>query len=566
MKLRALPVVLLCLAGSGPVHAGGLFLPGSGATSTARAGAAVASADDGEALSINPAGLAKSSGWLNITISAAIIKYSMEFQRRGTYDTEVQSGDEQSYLGQPYAVVKNKAKPPLGIGSFQPVPVIAVTSDLKGKVPGLHVALGLYAPNSYPFRDMTNDFPLERFAEDTGIAPPASRYDVLSSESAALFPSIAAAYRILPGLDVGARFSAGNAKAKTTVTVWGTPGNVEESIRQDTLFIADVKDSFIPTFGLGATFRPTPNLEFGAVYNSSAAFRTKGTALSIKGPGVDQRREVGPIPADFDAGTRPRCRTGEEFGIGEKTPACISLQLPQNATVAARYKFLDRYGNLKGDLELDVGWENWGKTCDYTREGIRADPNCVSPGQFLVNLDAGLYVNGEFTQPIEVNFVNLGLKDTYSVRLGGSYVIPVNDGSADPAGWPSKIILRGGIAYDTRAARTSFLRASFDGAARVTTTIGAAYRTQKWELNLGGGFVYEGTNTNPGANPDGSDCNPTRSQLGCVDGGDRPLENRQGPDPTNPLLDPEFQFENPINQGTFKSHYLLFMLGFSRWF
>ncbi|MGE0401366.1 MAG: hypothetical protein AB7T06_31980, partial [Kofleriaceae bacterium] len=43
-------------------NAGGLFLPGSGATSTSRAGAAVASADDGEALSINPAGLAKSSG------------------------------------------------------------------------------------------------------------------------------------------------------------------------------------------------------------------------------------------------------------------------------------------------------------------------------------------------------------------------------------------------------------------------------------------------------------------------------------------------------------------------
>ena len=38
--------------------AGGLFVPGSGAVSTSRAGAAVASTDDGEALSINPAGLA----------------------------------------------------------------------------------------------------------------------------------------------------------------------------------------------------------------------------------------------------------------------------------------------------------------------------------------------------------------------------------------------------------------------------------------------------------------------------------------------------------------------------
>ena len=55
-------------------HAGGLFLPGSGATSTSRAGAAITSADDGEALSVNPAGLAKTKGW-TITISTAFIRY-----------------------------------------------------------------------------------------------------------------------------------------------------------------------------------------------------------------------------------------------------------------------------------------------------------------------------------------------------------------------------------------------------------------------------------------------------------------------------------------------------------
>jgi len=44
----------------------------------------------------------------------------------------------------------------------------------------------------------------------------------------------------------------------------------------------------------------------------------------------------------------------------------------------------------------------------------------------------------------------------------------------------------------------------------------------------------------------------------------RPPDQRQGPDPTNPLLTPDTQFENPYNQGTINSHYLMFMLGFSK--
>src|SRR5882672_8199211 len=94
--------------------AGGLFLPGAGAVSTSRAGAAVASADDGEAIALNPAGLAKSTG-TTITISAAMVQYAMEFQRRGTYDAVPM--ESYAYAGQPFALVKNDASPPLGIGS-----------------------------------------------------------------------------------------------------------------------------------------------------------------------------------------------------------------------------------------------------------------------------------------------------------------------------------------------------------------------------------------------------------------------------------------------------------------
>ena len=555
MKI-ALASSLLVVTSLGAAHAGGLFLPGSGAVSASRGGAAVASADDGEALSINPAGLAKTQG-TTLTISLELVRYFMSFSRRGQYDPSTNPNFQPPYAGEDYATVENDPSPPLGIAKFQPIPVVAVVSDLGGAVPGLHLALGIYAPTGYPFRDMTAGYKFP-IAGDTNAnldaAPPASRYDILTQESRLLLPTIAASYRILPELDVGARFTAGNFQSKTQVAVWGTPGNVEERVTEDSLFTADIKDSFIPAFGLGVTYRPTPWLELGASYASSLVLKAKGSATSAKGPDVDAGRVIGPVPDEMSV-----CETGGTF---EAQRACISLQLPQTATIGARYKFLDERGQLRGDIELNLGWENWGKRCATDDNGQFVDPECTAPGQYRVVIDSGLYINNQFEQPLEKNYNNYNLQDTYAARLGGSYIIPLAE-DADA----SKVIVRGGLAYDSRAAKDGWLRAALDGADRTTMTVGGALRTRRWELSVGAGYVYEGTSTNEGANADGSDCNPTLNALGCNgDSSQRPLDARRGPDPTNPLLQPAFQFENPYNQGSFASHYILLMLGFTTWF
>ncbi len=572
MKLGKLVVASSLITAN--AFAGGLFLPGSGATSTSRAGAAVASADDGEALSINPAGLAKTHKGITITLSTTFIRYFMEFTRRGNYDAT--SDFDSTYEGTPYPTIENDPKPPLGIGKFQPIPVIAVVTDLGGRLGDARLAVGLYAPQGYPFRDMTGGYKFPTAAEpgDLNIPPPPSRYDILTQESRLLLPTIALATRLTDKLDIGARFTAGSVQSKSVVAVWGTPFNVEESVRNDSLFTADVKDGFIPGFGIGFNFRPSPKLEIGFNYSSSLTVKAKGTASSVKGPGVSAERVIGPVP-DADAS----CATGGTF---EAQKACVSLELPRTATLGARYKFLDKHFREKADVELNVAWENWGKTCDVDpATGQFKDLECTSPGQYRVVIDSGLYINGNYAQPLEKNYNNYGLQDTYSFRLGGSYRFLLSEPTIDPyspnSGPPhdpspprgKELILRGGVAYDTAAAKTGWLRSALDGAARLTTTLGAAYRTRRFEINLGGGFVYEGENTNPGAKADGSDCNPTLAagSLGCgTNGQDRPLEERQGPDPTNPLLQPPFQAENPYNQGTYKSHYILMMLGFSTWF
>ncbi len=44
-------------------------------------------------------------------------------------------------------------------------------------------------------------------------------------------------------------------------------------------------------------------------------------------------------------------------------------------------------------------------------------------------------------------------------------------------------------------------------------------------------------------------------------GSDAPVGDRGGADPINPLFEPSAQIENPINHGTYRSRYLMFMLG-----
>jgi len=549
MKLRGIGIATGLFAAAGSASAGGLFVPGSGAVSTSRAGAAVASADDGEALSVNPAGIAKTHG-VKITFSATLIQYFMSFSRRGSYDPVMNpDGTTRPYNGTDYATVENDPKPPLGIGKWQPLPVLVASWDLGGRVPGLAIAGGLYTPNGYPFRDMTQGYDFKRDVSTDSIAPPPTRYDIMTQESALLLPSIAAAYRITPDLDVGARFTAGNLKSKTQVIVWGTPFNVDEDIRNDSIFTADVKDGFIPTGGIGATYRIGPSIEIGANWTAPVVIKAKGTAVSFKGPSTDQSKVIGPIP---DA--MAKCAKGGTF---EEQKACISLQLPMTAQIGGRYKILDSTGQEMADIELDLDWENWGKRCNFDDANI-VDSGCTSPGQYRVQIDSGLYVNNNFTQALNVNAVNLGLKDTFGVRIGGSYHMPLGE---------NKLTVRGGFAYDTAAAKEGWLRANFDGAPRHTIALGGAYSVAGWNINAAFGYVHEGTNTNPGANADGSDCNPTSSMLGCAGtGADRPLSDRQGPDPTNPLLTPNFQAENPYNQGSITSNYVMFAIGFSKGF
>lgn len=538
MKLRELTVVGTLLVPAA-AHGGGMFLPGAGATSTARAGAAVASVDDGEALVVNPAGLANTKG-TTITIGASLIHYGMKFSRAGTYDASDENSMSDGYEGTPFETVENDVSPQLGIGSVQPVPVITIATDLGGRLGKLRLAAGLYAPNAYPFRDMSNGYV---FNGDFTRPPPATRYDVITQSAAVIMPSLAASYRILPNLDVGVRLSWGYAEFESKLALWGLP-NVEENVMKDATLEADVQDTFVPAGGIGVMWRPTPNLEFGAQWSSWMSLQTKGSAKPELGPEAGVPGSVTTIEPVEDE--LSRCERG---GTPQNIRLCVGLALPMTATVGGRYKFLDEQGALKGDIELDVGWENWGKTCDFIK-----DPDCTSPGQYRVVTDAKAVLDGDTGggTSFQDAIIDHGFRDTWSFKLGGSYHLPQG---------ANRIILRGGVGYETGAAKDGWLRVDVDGAARYSGMVGAAYRMQRVELNIGGGYIYQGKNTNDGT------CNPTPPDRGCrADGSENPIENRNGPDPESPLVPTISQLESPFNQGTLESNYVLFMIGMSTWF
>jgi len=551
MKLRHLVVSVGIACVPRLASAGGLFLPGAGAVSMSRAGAAVASSDDGEALVLNPAGIAKAHG-NTITISAAMIEYAMTFQRRGSYDAV--PGQDYAYAGAPFAAVRNDARPPLGIGRFQPLPVVAFLTDLGGRLGNLHLGIGLYAPSGYPFRDMCTELPegcqKYVFNRDT-TAPPGTRYDIMKQEAAITLPSIAAAYRVRGDLDVGVRLSAGQARIKSTTALWATlQANYEEDIAKDGVFSLDAKDNFVFGAGLGVAFRPSPHLEIGASYSSELDIHSKGTSTSVLGPQAGLPPlpvTIGPTPDD-----RALCAKG---GTSALQNVCVDFALPMTAQLGASYKFLDAAGGITGDVELDLGWENWGKSCapaDF------ASGTCTSPGDYRVVADSSAFLAGQPFMDLKQSVVKHGLRDSYSVRVGGSYHVAV--GARPEHGPATEVILRGGVGYDTAAASQGWLRADLDGAARTTLTVGAAYRTRRFELDAGGGVILEGSPSNPNVGGGAQPCNPTEAAPTCSTG------DHQGPDPINPLQSADRQVENPVAQGDYKAHYVMLMLGVTTWF
>jgi long-subunit fatty acid transport protein len=374
----------------------------------------------------------------------------------------------------------------------------------------------MIADHGFPEREYQEDF----MPDDPDTAPPPQRYDIIEQDVSAAFPSIAAAYPITSALAVGLRLSWGFGGSKGTQFLWALR-NYPEDVRTDGRFTADLKDNFVPAAALGLHFKVSPKIELGANYNTAKHINFKGDGQAVLGPNVglgDMQDFIAP-ETDF-----PMCEGGGDIA---HLKTCVNLTLPQNLTLGGRYIFRDGGGRERGDIEFDVQWEDWSSASDI---------------EIIVDGKSGL--TGLRLQPV---LNRHGFKDTYSVRLGGAWGFDLGD---------NRLIARAGAAHDTAAAPLSWTRLDVDGMERTTLGAGLGYEVGSWRFDLGGGVVLEPTREVPV-------CNPDLDNLGCptATGAETPQDEREAPDPVQPLSDANSQVESPYNGGTYEQGYVLLSLG-----
>jgi long-chain fatty acid transport protein len=514
---RTLPAVsaasawLLALPSAG--LAGGLVVPGYGSQGQPRAGAFVAKADDASALYYNPAGLAKQRG-TSLHLGFNFIDFNQTYQRAGSYEAPIM-GDPPAWVGQPYQEVSDNSTPAVGFGGFQGIPTFGLVTDL-GRGGPLVVAVGLIAEHGFPEREYAEDYQFE----DPNVPPPPNRYDVIEQDVSVAFPSLAAGYRISPKFDVGLRVSWGFGGTKGTQYLWGLR-NYEEDVRSDGRFAVDAEDHFIPAASAGVLFRPADNLEFGASYQTPRKINFKGDGNAVLGANIG----LGPDNPDFIVPETdfPLCEGG---GTATALKSCVNVTLPQTASVGGRYILRDAAGREKGDIELDLVWEDWSAASDI---------------EVIVDGKSGL--TGLALQPA---LIRHGFRDTISVRLGGAYGFDLGG---------NRLEARAGAAYDTAAAPVSWTRLDIDGMARTTLGAGLAYQTANLRFEIGGGVVLEGDR-------EVDECNPSLGDLGCqTPGVETPQAERERPDPVQPLNGANNQVESPFNAGLYQQGYVLLSAG-----
>jgi long-chain fatty acid transport protein len=497
--------LVLTLAAPGGARAGGTFAGDPGAQAQQRGGAFVAKADDPTAIAANPAGLLATAGTA-LSLGVNVVDFSLTFDRDGSYQAWAPGPTAQADVsGQEMPSVRHA-------GPVQPVPIVALTRRFG---PGLAIGLGLHAPQGYPSRDLPATVSL-----GGAEAPAPQRYDVIDQEVLLASASIAAAARLRPDLDVGLRLSAGAGTLHTRSAVWGGP-NPGEDPQLDGIFDAEVHDYFVPSAGVGLLWRATPDLHVGLAWSSALHVELEGRASAVLGGKLGLgglQATIVPVD-DRDA----RCATGGQPGA---LATCIDLTLPQTAQLGARWIVRDRAGRERGDVELDLRWEDW---------SAAADIPVIVDGE-----------NDITRQDLQPTVIRHGFQDVLSVRLGGAWRFAAGGLTIEP---------RAGVAYDTATAPGSWQRLDIDGSARLQLAGGVAVEGRGWRVEVGGAGIVS-----PDRRVDGGD---PFAPLGAP--GEPPAKDRTQPDAVVPNETAERQYLHPINNGTISSGYLIFSAGATLW-
>lgn len=389
--------------------AGGFDIPDHGTQALGRGGAFVAKADDGTAIYYNPAGLARQRG-TKLLANANVYFSSFSFQRAGRFPGDSTDG-ETPWAGSPFPKVANE-------GGAYVAPFAALSTDF-GTFDRFTAAVGIFGRPSVGNRT----FP---FGVDN--APSAARYDFVQSRSSYLYPTVSAAYRVAPWLDLGV---SGHLVLASIGRTWMSSIDAGQCTSQeyqpcDARTNLDVSGT---SFGatIGALIRADENLAFGLTFQTPVSIDASGTVTAS-------------APEKFDG----------NVGQGSAT---LTTKLPWTARAGARW--VEMAGDFEVyDLELDVTYEAWNGALG---DGMRLSAPALGS---LERID---------------NFIVQGYRDTYGVRAGGAWNFDALGGVMSA---------RAGGYFDSPATRFEYTRIDNDTLAKIAGTIGFGFKKGAFGIDV----------------------------------------------------------------------------------
>lgn len=417
--------LLACVGFELPASAAGLYFGDRGVRPLGRGGAFIAGADDLGAVAYNPAGIVDAGG--QVLFDASWVRFGNDYTRRSWVEQrdpntgEVTAGFERSY--------------PTVSGESAVLPLPTIAGSLRVR-DDLVVALAAFAPYAT----------IMSYPETLGGTPAPQRYSLLTLEGSAL--GVVGAYvgwKAHERVHVGAGLEALVGRfAATTMFSACVPDRflcAPEQPDWDTLTQLSAGPIVAPTGIVGVKVLATSWLTAGASFHAPTFVRAPATIRSRL-----------PSTVAFSGATQE----GED--------ASIAFDLPWTASVGVQARPLDRLS-----VEVAGAMQGWSM-----HDAIRIDPE-------------GVALRGVvgFPDPYRLpeQRIDRGFRDSFSVRAGGEYAIPVG-----------KLVLttRAGASFESSAVPPDKITVLTVDGPKVTLALGGSVGVGRWRFDAVYAHVFVG--------------------------------------------------------------------------
>lgn len=399
--------------------------PDNSARALGRAGAFAVRADDPSAIYYNPAGLVRQHGF-GVLLSVNLVGLEHSFD----------ASDD---------IVSRRPRVLGGVSQqtgMSAAPMLAASFRFDA-LPDFAFGAGVYGPPGKQTRFYGDRIPVVSIGDQT--TPENNPVNwiranglLVESDLILAYPTLSAAYQILPELAIGLSLQAAVMTAKISKTI-GPPEPAVTNL--------EIADWFTPTAILGLHYAPVPWLEVGATIRPGFTLEARGK-ISLRQYTFDEASGFSPN--------------------GELIPLQNAAGQPDDGvTFTYNHPLVVRGGVRLVQPRFDV-------EVNYIYQRTRTHD------AFTIDVDATQAILGGTGVPVPLLRDERQYVDTHEVRLGGDFVVK-----------PGLLVARAGGAYSTGASPDAYTTLDFPALDRWSLHAGVTV-VAPWGLEFDLGYAYVG--------------------------------------------------------------------------